>query len=424
MHGDEAVVVGCQPRSGEPRLGAGRSDPQHLVELVDGAGGGVQNAGISGLAFRFAPGVGLRAPGEARGVHCTLSDAIDPRAVMNPHSPLGQHSGKCGADSGRVVGQHLRAGGEQLEAQPIGIASAFAQARAQSMPHREHHLDAAGTRTHHADPHRSVSSEHPSHERVPSVHEVADRLDRHHRALGSGHVVRAGCGADVDGEHVIGHRRSVAAHHPAFDRIEPHGLVVIEARVRESGQGSQIDVDLVVRVVPRDVTREHSRVGRFHVAANERDPDPRHRLHSEALEHDDVAVPAADEHEILDDRGGGGIHGVLSAMPAIGGNDGHVPPKHTEDRRETRRRCDARIGIIPRCRPTQSPLGVPGRSGDVRIRGPRRGPGGIRGEASAALEGPVTSGGETAHARTSEPDCCAPFPAIARVTDRGSDNGR
>ena len=69
-------------------------------------------------------------------------------------------------------------------------------------------------------------------------------------------------------------------------------------------------MNVVVGVVSGDVAREHSGIWRLHVAADKRDPYPRHRLHAEALEHDDVAVPATDEHEILDDRCECVVHGI------------------------------------------------------------------------------------------------------------------
>ena len=252
-------------------------------------------------------------------------DAIDPRVEMDPHIAFRQHTGERGTHAGGLSGQHLRPTGEELEAQSVGIATGFAQPAAQSVAHREHHLDAAGPGSHHPDAHRSLGGEHSLDERVPAGDEVADGLDRHHRAPGAGHVAGERGRADVDGEHVVGHRRAIAADDLPVDRIESDDLVAIEACVREARQGTQIDVDLVVGVVSGDVPGEHPGVRRLHVTADERDPNPRHRPHSETLEHDDVAVPAAGEYQVLDDRRGAGVHGVLHDAPASDGIERGTP---------------------------------------------------------------------------------------------------
>ena len=49
-------------------------------------------------------------------------------------------------------------------------------------------------------------------------------------------------------------------------------------------------------------SRQHARVGRLHIARQQRDAHVRRRLLAEALQDVHVSVPAADQHELLDDR--------------------------------------------------------------------------------------------------------------------------
>ena len=53
MYRGEAVLVGGEPRCGKPRLCAGLRDPEHLVERVRRAAGGVQHGRICGFAGGF-----------------------------------------------------------------------------------------------------------------------------------------------------------------------------------------------------------------------------------------------------------------------------------------------------------------------------------------------------------------------------------
>ena len=210
-HRGEAVLVGGEPGGREPSLRAGRGDPEHLVKLVHRAVRGVEQAGIAGSACTPIADAAPGAPGEAGGVQSARSDALDPPLEVDPHIAFAQHPGECGAHSGGLVRQHFRAAREQLEAQSIGVTLGRAQPGAQSVPHREHHLHAAGPRPDHSDPHRSLGGQYPLDECIPAGDEVADRLDRDNHAVGSGHVAGERRRADVDGEHVVGHRRAVAA---------------------------------------------------------------------------------------------------------------------------------------------------------------------------------------------------------------------
>jgi len=58
---------------------------------------------------------------------------------------------------------------------------------------------------------------------------------------------------------------------------------------------------VVETVMAGDKPREHSRIGRMHVAADHGEPHAGKRLHAEALEHAHMAVTAAEQHEVLED---------------------------------------------------------------------------------------------------------------------------
>ena len=66
-------------------------------------------------------------------------------------------------------------------------------------------------------------------------------------------------------------------------------------------QRTQIDVDVVVRVVTRDVSRQHAGVRRVDFTGDQRDAHARQRAHREATQRQHVAVATADEDQIPDD---------------------------------------------------------------------------------------------------------------------------
>ena len=87
----------------------------------------------------------------------------------------------------------------------------------------------------------------------------------------------------------------------------------------ECAQGSQIDVTLVPGVVSGDVPREHSAIRSVNLLRHEGDAHARQFVHPEHLQDVDVAMTAADENEILDDRSGVvhlAPHGCRRGCPA------------------------------------------------------------------------------------------------------------
>ena len=116
--------------------------------------------------------------------------------------------------------------------------------------------------------------------------------------------------ADVEGEHVVGDRGPVAADHLALGEIEADRFVVNQRRPGETRERAQIHVHIVEIVMAGDEAGQHAGIRRMHVAGDEGDAHARHRRHAETLEHGDVGVPAADQHQVLDDgRSFGRAHG-------------------------------------------------------------------------------------------------------------------
>ena len=129
-----------------------------------------------------------------------------------------------------------------------------------------------------------------------------NRLDRHRmfgRTWNPAHLRRR---ADVDADPVIGHGRTVFAQHLATGAVQADDLVLEKTRTRKAGQRAQIDVHIVMAVVACNVAGQHARVGRVAVAADQRQAHTRHGLHAPHLEHDSMAVAAADQHNIAQDR--------------------------------------------------------------------------------------------------------------------------
>ena len=75
-------------------------------------------------------------------------------------------------------------------------------------------------------------------------------------------------------------------------------------------QWAEINVRLVVIVVSGDEARQHARIGRMRLPADYGQTHAWHWAHTKTLEHCDVAMPAADEHQILDDRVKTVLHGL------------------------------------------------------------------------------------------------------------------
>ena len=82
--------------------------------------------------------------------------------------------------------------------------------------------------------------------------------------------------------------------------IQPDDFVVVQSGTGKPRQGTQVDMDVVISVVPGNEARQHTRVWRMRVAADQRQADARQRLHAEPLEDGDVTVSTSYEHKLFD----------------------------------------------------------------------------------------------------------------------------
>jgi hypothetical protein len=143
--------------------------------------------------------------------------------------------------------------------------------------------------------------------------EPADLLDRHHLAERALDARQIGYRADVDRQQIVGNRRPSGTEHPAPREIKSAGAGMIKSDAGEAGQRAEVDVDVVEAVMAGDVARQHARIGRDDVARDQGQPDSRQRPHGKAPQHLDMAVSAADQHQVLDHE----FLGAQERSPAV-----------------------------------------------------------------------------------------------------------
>ena len=148
----------------------------------------------------------------------------------------------------------------------------------------------------------------------PAVEEQVDRFYRHHRFGRARDKGGIGCRAGIDRDKVINHRRTVIAQHLLARHIEAGNRAVIEPCAGKTRQRAEINMRLVILIMTSDIARQHSRIGRMSIAANQGQANTRHRLHAKALEHRNMAVAAANQHQIFYNGGIGFLHG-LTVVP-------------------------------------------------------------------------------------------------------------
>ena len=136
----------------------------------------------------------------------------------------------------------------------------------------------------------------------PVAQESVDGFDGHDVAAGAPDLVDRWRRTGVDGERVVSDRRPIRQRHRLRPRVDPGDFVVEEAGTGEACQRHQVDMPLIGRVVTGDQARQHPGVGGLDIAADECQPDTGYGPHAERLEYGDVAVTAAQQDQVLDDR--------------------------------------------------------------------------------------------------------------------------
>ena len=195
-----------------------------------------------------------------------------------------------------------------MEHETVGVATLGLAFAAQAPLHGEDEFDAAGAAANHGNRHGSRPRAHAIEQREPAVVELLDGLHGDRVRRGPRDALHLRRGADVDGAHVVGHRRTVPAQHEPPRPVEARDLVAEEAGPGEHRQPRQVDVHVVEAVVPGDVARQHSGVRRVGRRADHGEAHAWLGPHAEAPQHAHVAVPAADEHDVPEDGARSAAH--------------------------------------------------------------------------------------------------------------------
>ncbi len=281
-HLDETAVVQRQAGIGQPGSATGLRHPDDLV--------GRQRLAVAGVQLS----VGHR-------------DHF--RRAMNDHTTLSQHPLEASPHARVVRRQDVAISGKEVKAQVVGVVAEGLQFVAQAILHRQGQLDAAGAGADQRDGGLPGVPTNTLQQGQPALVEAPDRLHRNGVFGGAFDAVHRRHRADVDRQAVVGHRRAMATEHLALCAVEANHLVAEVAGAGEPGQATQVDVHLVVAVMAGDVARQHSRIRGVGVGADHRQADAGLRPHGKAPEHHDVAVSAADEDDIAEDRLFGYAHG-------------------------------------------------------------------------------------------------------------------
>ena len=233
-------------------------------------------------------------------------------AEMQHHVPLFQDTEKRAPYPGIVRRQNFSGVAEQVEFDVVGrLARAGAQLT-EAVLDRQQDFDPAGAGADDGDAHRPFMGHRAGAERIPAVEEIVDRLDRHHVPGRARHQRGVRRRARIDGCQFERHRRAVVAENLLFAQIQPGHGRMIEPGIGKPRQRAEIDMRFIVAVVPGNVARQHSRIRRVRIAANQGQPHPGQRVHAEPLEHGDMAVAAANQHQVLDDGRIGFFHNVIA----------------------------------------------------------------------------------------------------------------
>jgi hypothetical protein len=139
-------------------------------------------------------------------------------------------------------------------------------------------------------------------QRFPARGEPVDRFDRNRVLDGAGNIVALRGNADIQRHQIIADRRVITAQHVASGAVEANRFVMDQPRAGETRQAQQIDMAFGERIMPGDIAGQHPRIGGLDIAGDEGEAHAGDRPHPEPLQHMDMGMPAADEHEVPVDR--------------------------------------------------------------------------------------------------------------------------
>ena len=272
---DKAFLVGGQSGFGGPGLGAGFRRPQDVV----------------GFDFQ------TRSAGKF-----ICFDPNHPFPGMHGDAPFGQDPLECRLHPFVMARQHAIGGGYKVELQSRRITTLVLQFPRQLVADRKQKLDATGATADNGDGNGAGGLPHAGANGGPALQKAVDGFDGQGMVADTGNALVGRRRADVNGQQVIGDRRSAFADHLLVVPVEADGLVVQKPGPGKPGQRAEVDVGIVECVMTGQQTRQHAGIGRLHVFADQRQANTGYGLHGEGFEHRDVAVAASDEDEVFDSR--------------------------------------------------------------------------------------------------------------------------
>ena len=276
---DESVVRQRQAGVAQPGCGARFGDPQDLVH-----------------------GVSVAASADERAVR----HAADRLARVHAHAPGRKDVPQTAAGPRMEPGEYLRRIGEQAALHAAGVLSPSRRGEGVAQPamRGERQFHPAGSAADDGDADRAAAPADALEQRLPAGDELADWLDRNDPVGPS--AGEPGRRADVDAQIVERHRRTPLAQDALPFQVEADAAGAVEPRAGERRQRTEVDVGLVEPVEPGDETRQHARVRGVDVPRDQGEADARDRLHAERPQHGQMAVPAAEQHQVRLD--GAAVH--------------------------------------------------------------------------------------------------------------------
>ena len=207
------------PSSGEPGLRSQRAGAARVVQRI--------SSSCRTVAV---------APARARPSATWITGApVDDR---DPARRQGWRRSDRACASGRSAGSPPSAV-IRAKVRPAGSCPRRGDVPPQAALQRQQQLDAAGAAADDADAGAARALREPARAWPRSGEEAVDRLDRDGVLARAAHVAGVRSRADVEGEQVEGHRRTVAAEHLPAREIEADRLVLVEPRAGEAARAAR-----------------------------------------------------------------------------------------------------------------------------------------------------------------------------------------
>ena len=118
---------------------------------------------------------------------------------------------------------------------------------------------------------------------VPAINERVHWLGRQRVLPRAGDIAHQRPRPDVDGQDFVWDRWPVVAMHQLAIHIQRGHVAMKEPRIGKACQGPEIDMGLVKTVMTGNETRQHARIGRVDIAADQGQADARNGFHPEPL---------------------------------------------------------------------------------------------------------------------------------------------